>query len=135
MRLIKARNTRPELELFSILEGGNVQFERHVLVNGVRVDALVDDRIAVFVDSPFWHLRDLALLGRLSEYWCSRLLTNRRRDKSQTRQLRARGYSVIRFWTDELGERRVLQRLRVARAKRSNMFAVGRSSPRTKSAD
>ena len=135
MRLIKAKNTRPELQLFSILAAANLHFERHAVVDGVRVDALVDDRIAVFVDSPFWHLRDLELLDRLSEYWRSRLLTNRHRDKSQTRRLRAHGYSVVRFWADELEERKVLQRLRLAQRRRYNTFAAGGRSARTKRAD
>ncbi len=102
----------PELALFAILDSAGLVAHRHERVAGIEVDALVE-HVAIFVDSPFWHLRDAALLGRLSPHWQERLLRNRRRDRRQSRKLRSLGYRVVRFWTDHLNpadvERRVLK--------------------------
>lgn len=114
MRLIRGKDTKPEIALFEILERGGVPFEPHARVCGVSVDAVVAGNVLVFVDSPFWHLRDPADLDRLSDYWRMRLLRNRRRDRRQVRRLRAEGYTVLRIWADELGEARVRQRVRSA---------------------
>ena len=120
MRRIRSKGTKPELALFAILTEAKVPFETHSRVEGISVDALLDDRVAIFVDSPFWHLRDLGTLQRMSEPWQQKLLRNRRRDRTQTRLLRAEGYTVIRFWEDDLKGDRVLRRVRnaVSRARR-----------------
>jgi len=117
MRLIRSRGTKPELVLFSILSTGHFKYKPHFLVAGVRVDAVIGKSLLVFVDSPFWHLRDMCELNRLSPYWRRRLLQNRRRDRRQERKLRALGFSILRFWTDDMEPDRVLRRVRVAYAK------------------
>lgn len=102
MRLIRSSNTKPEREFFLVLDSAAVPYAAQVRVEGVRVDALVSGRVAVFVDSPFWHLRDERDLARLSEYWRERLRANRARDARQTVVLRRAGYCVVRIWSDEV---------------------------------
>jgi len=111
MRLIRGRNTKPELALFSIFAAAEIPFKSHVRIGRVEADALVNDDLLVFVDSPFWHLREMRELKRLSRHWKRRLLRNRRRDNRQRRQLRKLGFSVVRLWSDQIKENLVLARI------------------------
>jgi DNA mismatch endonuclease (patch repair protein) len=112
MRLIRGRNTKPEVALFSILHAAAIPFETHPRIGRMEADAIINGRLLIFVDSPFWHLRDERLLGRLSPHWKARLVRNKQRDARQRRHLRKLGFSVIRIWADEVEERRVLSRIR-----------------------
>jgi DNA mismatch endonuclease (patch repair protein) len=114
MRLIRSKNTKPEMCLFSILRRAGVKFKRHAKVGDVTVDALVGKRVVVFVDSPFWHLRDRKELARMSRHWQQRLERNWARDRRQERRLRRRGYSVVRLWADRLDNPQVLRRIEAA---------------------
>src|SRR5260370_10470041 len=135
MRLIRSENTEPEICLVSSLRRAGVQFKRHARVGDVTVDALVGRRVVVFVDSPFWHLRDRKELARMSHHWQQRLERNWARDRRQERRLRRRGYSVVRLWADRLDKPQVLRRIEAAllRAKKrklsdtaSNSFVIKR---------
>jgi len=106
MKRIRGKGTKPEVALFTILSRGGFSFTPHERIAGVSVDAVLDERVVLFVDSPFWHLRDARLLDRLSPYWQMRLRRNRRRDRRQTRGLRAAGFTVVRLWADEVEEQR-----------------------------
>jgi DNA mismatch endonuclease (patch repair protein) len=119
MRLIRGRNTKPELALFSILKAAEMPFESHVRIGRVEADAMVSNAVLVFVDSPFWHLREARELKRLSPHWRERLLRNKRRDDRQRRQLRKLGYSVVRLWADQIKKDIVLSRInRILTARR-----------------
>jgi DNA mismatch endonuclease (patch repair protein) len=115
MRLIKAKDTKPELALETMLLAAGIECSKHERVEGISVDLVIDDRVCVFVDSPFWHFRDASLLDRLNDYWQERLRRNRRRDRRQNRSLRHAGYCVIRLWSDQLTPSAVLPRVRRAR--------------------
>lgn len=114
MKLIRSQGTRAETALFEVLVGLRLPFERHKVVQHVSIDALVAEHVAVFVDSPFWHLRDPETLSRLSPYWQGRLVANRLRDRRQTRALRGAGFTVVRIWADEVAAQRTTRRLRRA---------------------
>jgi DNA mismatch endonuclease (patch repair protein) len=117
MRLIRSKNTKPEIRLFSILRRAGIKFKRHARVADITVDALVGKRVVVFVDSPFWHLRDSKELTRMSLHWQQRLKRNWARDRRQERNLRRRGYSVVRVWADRLDQAQVLRRIEAARSR------------------
>jgi len=118
MRLIRSKNTKPELRLFSMLSAAGIKFTSHRQVAGITVDAAIGRDLLVFVDSPFWHLRDLADLKRMSPYWQWRLIRNRQRDYRQRRKLRTLGFSVVRFWADQLDDDdRLLRRLKAVRSR------------------
>jgi DNA mismatch endonuclease (patch repair protein) len=111
MRLIRSRNTKPELALFSILRAAEMPFKSHVRIGRVEANAMVSNVVLVFVDSPFWHLREKRDLKRLSPRWRKRLLRNRGRDERQRRQLRKLGFSVVRLWADQINEDMALSRI------------------------
>lgn len=118
MRLIRGKNTKPELALFAILAASGIPFKCHVRIGRIEADAMVNGNLLVFVDSPFWHLREPRELKRLSRYWKQRLLRNKRRDDRQRRQLRRLGFSVVRLWSDQIKQDLVLTRIRRVLAER-----------------
>jgi DNA mismatch endonuclease, patch repair protein len=74
-------------------------------------------RIAVFVDGCFWHGCPIHATQpkQNAEFWRAKIANNQARDLLVTRQLRARGWRVLRLWEHELTrkyERRLLARLR-----------------------
>lgn len=58
-------------------------------------------RVAVFVDGCFWHGHNCArnLTPRTNvAFWTGKIERNRARDRRVSRELRKRGWSVIRIW-------------------------------------
>jgi DNA mismatch endonuclease (patch repair protein) len=103
MSRIRKKGSRAEQEAFSILAEAGLAFTPYAKVEGVEVDVLVEPRVCVFVDSPFWHWReDYSIPKVRRDYWEPKLRRNRERDRQQNRKLRAAGYSVVRAWSDRL---------------------------------
>ncbi len=74
-------------------------------------------RIAVFVDGCFWHGCPIHATQpkQNAKFWREKIARNQARDLLVTRQLRARGWRVVRFWEHELTKRyedRLIGRLR-----------------------
>lgn len=106
MSRIRGKNTRPELMLRKALYSLGLRYRLHVPLPG-RPDVLITRaRVAVFVDGAFWHGRDLRKLARelkvRRRFWLSKLRANVARDRRTRAQLRGMGYSVVRFWDDEV---------------------------------
>lgn len=59
-------------------------------------------KIAVFVDSEFWHGKDWVTRKHEhksnTEFWHRKIEQNINRDQQVTRQLRKSGWKVLRFW-------------------------------------
>ncbi|WP_205698954.1 very short patch repair endonuclease [Conexibacter sp. SYSU D00693] len=78
-------------------------------------------RVAVFVDGCFWHgCPDHFHAPRHNAaYWRQKLLANQARDARNTAALRARGWTVLRFWEHEEPEDVAAIVCAVVRARRS----------------
>jgi G:T-mismatch repair DNA endonuclease (very short patch repair protein) len=91
----------------------------------------------VFCDGDFWHGRDwLQRRRRLAKgsnapYWLDKIATNRMRDRRVNRQIRRRGWTVVRIWeTDILADsQRELSKV-VAEVNRISMARPRRSVKR-----
>ena len=70
--------------------------------------AIPGKRVAIYVDGAFWHgsswrdrgyesLRDQFKAWKDTEWWLAKIEANVRRDRRQTRRLRAAGWHVLRF--------------------------------------
>ncbi len=59
---------------------------------------------AVFVDGCYWHGCRKCCLGSNSnnEYWGPKIHGNAKRDRRNTRELRAAGWKVVRIWEHDL---------------------------------
>jgi DNA mismatch endonuclease, patch repair protein len=61
-------------------------------------------RVAVFVDGCFWHGCPIHGTSPSSnrDFWSEKLLLNKKRDLTVTRQLRCKRWSVLRIWEHQL---------------------------------
>lgn len=105
MRLIKARGTKLELrflqQVAAPIHREGFRYRKHPKgIHGNPDLVFPGKRIAVFIDSSFWHGRNFpALKPKLrSRYWREKIQRNMRRDRQVSRKLRAAGWSVLRFW-------------------------------------
>lgn len=90
-------------------------WRRHVGLPGKPDFVFHSNRLAVFLDGCFWH--GCPRCYRLPEdnrpYWKAKVLSNRRRDRRRTRELRSRNWRVMRIWEHSLkspSQRRRLMR-------------------------
>ncbi len=70
---------------------------------------LTKSRIAIFCDSEFFHgkdwdetLREQIRRGSRPEYWEAKILRNMERDTEVNQKLRALGWTVVRFWGNDI---------------------------------
>lgn len=65
-------------------------------------------KIAIFCDGEFFHGKDWEVLkprlerGNNSEFWINKISRNRERDDEINKRLLFEGWTVIRFWGDEI---------------------------------
>ena len=98
-------NRTTELALVRLLRELRVTgWRRHVKLPGRPDFAFRAERVLVFVDGCFWHgcPRCYAKPATNRRFWSLKVQTNRARDRRQSRELRARGWSVVRIWEHEL---------------------------------
>jgi DNA mismatch endonuclease (patch repair protein) len=73
-------------------------------------------KTAVFVDGCFWHgcSKHATWPKTRAAFWLAKITGNKARDRRVNRELRGRGWKVIRVWEHELAKRnipRLLKRL------------------------
>jgi len=105
MRAIKRTGTQPELRLRRALHASGLRYRvdmRLVLSRkAVRPDIVFTrQRVAVFVDSCFWHRCPAhgTLPVSNAEWWEAKLTRNAYRDAEVDRLLVEHGWTVIRAW-------------------------------------
>lgn len=70
--------------------------------------ALTKQKVAIFCDSEFFHGKDWDLKkpklrkGNNPDFWISKIERNIKRDLENDQELRFLGWTVIRFWGDEI---------------------------------
>jgi DNA mismatch endonuclease, patch repair protein len=106
MSRIRGRDTKPEKAVEMMLREIGIDFESHCRDLPGRPDfVLRNRRIVIFVDGDFWHgWRFPAWRLKLSEKWEKKIESNRLRDAQNHRQLRGRGWRVIRIWEHQIEE-------------------------------
>lgn len=124
-------NKATELALIALLRRkGITGWRRNSTVFG-RPDFIFPDvRLAVFVDGCFWHGCPLhgSKPSTNVEFWDRKLVRNRARDQQVNRELRARGWRIIRIWQHELSrtnEQKCVSRLRSALLRAERVRAAG----------
>jgi DNA mismatch endonuclease (patch repair protein) len=107
MSKIRSKNTKAEMLAFSYLRKHNMYFQKHYKrAPGTPDIALPRKKLAVFIDSDFWHGRtiDKLLVRRGSEddYWVKKIRRNIERDEFQRRTLRDNGWQVLVVWEENI---------------------------------
>ncbi len=104
MSRVRTRDTAPEMDLRRALWALGVRGWRlHAKDVPGRPDLVWRSRrTAVFVDGAFWHGHPDYYRGQSGKFWDEKIARNRARDGSVNEQLRARGWTVLRFWDFEV---------------------------------
>jgi DNA mismatch endonuclease (patch repair protein) len=84
-----------------------IRYRKQYKVIGRPDFALVQNRIAIFCDSEFWHgyrwgKRAQSTIRTNRQFWLNKIEKNRLRDKVVNRELRRRGWQVLRFWGHQI---------------------------------
>jgi DNA mismatch endonuclease (patch repair protein) len=111
-------NAATERVLLKLLRDARISgWRRHLDLPGKPDFVFPLSRLAIFIDGCFWHgcPRCYRLPGDNRPYWKRKLLSNRLRDRTRTRELRSGNWRVLRIWEhslkSEAGRIRVLSKL------------------------
>ena len=121
MGLIRSRgNRRTEMRLIEAFRAeGITGWRRHLPLPGKPDFAFRAERLLVFVDGCFWHGCAKCYRRPASNrtYWDAKVIRNKARDREVTRELKKRGWRVLRVWEHDLKAMpRLIRRVRKALA-------------------
>ncbi len=107
MQAIKSKDSQIELLLRKELWRRGLRYRKNVNnIYGKPDIAFIGKKVAVFCDSEFWHgynweERKLDFKSN-QEFWIPKIERNMQRDKEVTSKLEADGWTVLRFWGEEI---------------------------------
>ena len=107
MQAVKNKDSKIELLLRNELWGRGLRYRKNVKsVYGHPDIAFIGKKVAVFVDSEFWHGFDWDNRKKdfksHQEFWIPKIERNIQRDIEVNEKLKSEGWSVIRFWGKEI---------------------------------
>lgn len=101
MQNIRSIDTAPERLVMRGLKKRKIYFAKYVSSIIGKPDIVFRrKKVAVFIDSDFWHGHPKRFIMPKSnrKYWRNKIKNNKQRDKKVTKQLRKDGWKVIRIW-------------------------------------
>jgi len=107
MSKILSSNTLPERRVRKILTAMGYRYRLNVKNLPGKPDIVLRKyNSIIFIHGCFWHLhskcRDGTIPKSNTEYWGKKLLGNKKRDARNIRELRKRGWKVLRLWECEI---------------------------------
>lgn len=107
MQAVRSKDSQIELLLRSALWQLGVRYRLHVSSVIGKPDIVIRKyRIAVFVDSEFWHGKDWnnakPKFKNNEQFWTMKIQRNIERDKEVNQTLADLGWTVLRFWGKEI---------------------------------
>ncbi len=103
MSQVRSKNTLPEKLVSRGLRKEKVKFRKHYKLPGKPDILLTTEKIASFIDGEFWHGRKFnQWKHKLSKFWLEKIGGNIKRDKRNRKELKERGWEVIRLWDKEI---------------------------------
>ena len=109
MQNIRAKDTKIEILLRKALWHKGYRYRKNCKeILGKPDIALTKYKIAIFCDSEFFHGKDWEVLkprlekSNNSEFWINKISRNRERDDEINKKLLALGWTVIRFWGNDI---------------------------------
>lgn len=105
MSRVRSKNTRPEIKLRQAMWRAGLRGWRCHSRSVVGTPDLCwkGRKVAVFVDSAWWHGHESRWTpGRLPEHWDRKIEANTERDARVTKALQDSGWVVVRIWDFEL---------------------------------
>ena len=106
MKAVKLRNGALELLVQRELRRKGLRFQRNCKsLHGSPDIVFRREKLVIFIDGDFWHgWRLPSWEHKLSEFWRTKLHTNRKRDQRNFRCLRREGWTVVRLWGHQIQE-------------------------------
>lgn len=112
MQNIKASNTKIEVLLRKALWKKGYRYRKNYKKLPGKPDIVLPKyKIAVFCDSEFFHGKDWEVLkprlkmSNNSKFWIDKISKNRERDDQINKQLLFMGWTVVRFWGNDIKKR------------------------------
>ena len=106
MQRVKSKDTSIEIALRRALWAEGIRYRKNFKGAPGHPDiAITKHRIAVFCDSAFFHGKDYETRKKPqtnAEFWDRKIRRNMERDREVEKELRAQGWTVLRFWDDEI---------------------------------
>lgn len=109
MKSIKSRDTKIEVVLRKALWHKGYRYRKNMKsLPGTPDIVITKYKIAIFCDGEFFHGKDWEVLkprlekGSNSEFWISKISRNRERDDEINKKLLFEGWTVIRFWGNDI---------------------------------
>ncbi len=101
MQRIRSTGTKTERIVMNELEKRNLDFICYdKAIIGTPDIVFPDKKIAVFIDSDFWHANPKRFIKPKTnvEYWEKKIAGNKKRDRKVNRELKKEGWTVVRIW-------------------------------------
>lgn len=109
MKYIHSKNTKIEVILRKALWNAGFRYRKNYdKLPGKPDIALTRYKIAIFCDGEFFHGKDWEVLkpklekGNNPDFWIKKITRNQRRDDEVNKQLLFMGWTVMRFWGNEI---------------------------------
>lgn len=109
MQHIKSKDTQIEIILRKALWKKGYRYRKNYnMLPGNPDIVLTKYKIAIFCDGEFFHGKDWEVLkprlekSNNSEFWISKISRNRERDDEINKRLLFEGWTVIRFWGEDI---------------------------------
>ncbi|MFH5880260.1 very short patch repair endonuclease [Arthrobacter sp. NA-172] len=109
MAKIRSKNTKPELQLRSVLHAAGFRYRLHDPALPGRPDLVfAGRRKVIFVNGCFWHGHDCPVGRRLpksnTDFWADKRRRNQARDAAQRLRLTEMGWAYLDVWECEVAE-------------------------------
>jgi DNA mismatch endonuclease (patch repair protein) len=109
MQSIRGKDTKIEVLLRKALWHKGYRYRKNYnLLPGKPDIVMTKYRIAIFCDGEFFHGKDWEVLegrlknGKNAEFWIGKIKRNMQRDDEINKELLFLGWTVIRFWGDDI---------------------------------
>ena len=116
MASVKSRNTKStEITFITILKDkGITGWRRNYPLIGRPDFVFPRLKIAVFIDGCFWHgcSKHCRMPSTNIKYWNNKITKNKIRDKKITKELKEKGWKVMRIWEHEIKSPKLKRKLK-----------------------
>ncbi|MCH8034845.1 MAG: very short patch repair endonuclease [Bacteroidetes bacterium] len=105
MQGIRSTNTIPEKIIAKELKKRKIYFSQYSKKLPGKPDFIFRrKKVVVFVDSDFWHghPRRFVMPKSNVDYWENKIRSNRERDTKNNRDLKKKGWTVLRLWEHDV---------------------------------
>jgi len=111
-----SHNKSTELQLIKIFRKYSISgWCRNYPLFGKPDFVFLKKRVVIFVDGCFWHAckKHLRLPSSNFEYWSNKINSNLIRDKKVNKELKLRGWKVVRIWEHEINKTKLPNKLKL----------------------